>query len=117
APAHCRVHGHILPDINFEVRLPERWNGKFYMVGNGGYLGELFDQSYGLARGYATASTDTGHQGASPTFAHDNRPAEIDFAFRAVHLTSRAAKAVIAARYGRAPEYSYFRGCSTGGRQ
>lgn len=116
-PAHCRVHGHILPNVYFEVRLPDAWNGKFYMVGNGGYLGEFFDQSYGLARGYATASTDTGHRGPSPTFAHDNRPAEIDFAFRSIHLTSLSAKQIVEAYYGTAPNYSYFRGCSTGGRQ
>lgn len=116
-PRHCRVHGHILPNVNFEVRLPEPWNGKFYMVGNGGYLGEFFDQSYGLVRGYATASTDTGHPGPSPTFAHNDRPAEIDFAFRAIHVTTRSAKEIVNAYYGSAPEYSYFRGCSTGGRQ
>ncbi len=116
-PQHCRVHGHILPEVNFEVRLPEAWNGKFYMVGNGGYLGEFFDQSYGLARGYATASTDTGHQGPSPTFALNNRAAEIDFGFRAVHITSQSAKKIIERYYGRGPELSYFRGCSTGGRQ
>lgn len=48
-PQHCRIHVYMLPAINFEVRLSSEWNGKFYMVGNGGYLGEFFDQSYGLA--------------------------------------------------------------------
>jgi len=116
-PRHCRVHGHILPAINFEVRLPEAWNGKFYMVGNGGYSGAFFDQSYGLARGYATASTDTGHEGPSPTFAYNNRAAEIDFAFRAIHLTVQASKEIVSAHYGSDPARSYYRGCSTGGRQ
>ncbi len=116
-PEHCRVEGQILPAVGFEVRLPTDWNGKFYMVGNGGYLGAFFDQSNGLTRGYATASTDTGHRGPSPTFAHDDRVAEIDFAFRAVHLTALAAKRLIEEHYGKPPERSYFRGCSTGGRQ
>jgi len=116
-PEHCRVEGHILPAVGFEVRLPTDWNGKFYMVGNGGYLGAFFNQSNGLMRGYATASTDTGHRGPSPTFAHDNRAAEIDFAFRAVHLTTLTAKKLIEEHYGKPPERSYFRGCSTGGRQ
>jgi len=116
-PAHCHVHGFILPAVNFELRLPEDWNGKFYMVGNGGYLGEFFDQSYGLARGYATASTDTGHAGPDPRFAYNNRAAEIDFAFRAIHVTAQAARRLTEFYYGRPPEYSYFRGCSTGGRQ
>ncbi|MFQ5526134.1 MAG: tannase/feruloyl esterase family alpha/beta hydrolase [Thermoanaerobaculia bacterium] len=116
-PEHCRLEGWIPPAIGFEVRLPTEWNGSFFMAGNGGYLGAYFDQSLGLARGYATASTDTGHRGPSPTFAHDNRPAEIDFGFRAVHLTALAAKRLIEKRYGASPERSYFRGCSTGGRQ
>lgn len=116
-PAHCRVHGFILPNVNFELKLPADWNGKFFMVGNGGYLGTFFDQSYGLVRGYATASTDTGHQGPDPRFALDNRAAEIDFAFRSIHVTAVAAKRLIAAHYGRAADFAYFRGCSTGGRQ
>ncbi len=116
-PTHCRVHGFILSAVNFELRLPPDWNGKFFMVGNGGYLGEFFDQSYGLARGYATASTDTGHSGPDPRFAYNNRAAEIDFAFRSIHVTAQAAKRLIEAFYGSSPEYSYFRGCSTGGRQ
>lgn len=116
-PEYCRVHGFIHPAINFEVRLPTDWNRKFYMVGNGGYLGVFFDQSYGLARGYATASTDTGHAGPSPTFALNNRAAEIDFAYRSIHLTTVAAKSIIDGYYDRGPQYSYYRGCSTGGRQ
>lgn len=116
-PGHCRVHGFILPAVQFELRLPENWNDKFFMVGNGGYLGIFFDQSYGLSRGYATASTDTGHQGPDPGFALNNRAAEIDFAFRAVHVTTVAAKQLIETFYGRKTKYSYYRGCSTGGRQ
>ena len=116
-PAHCRVHGFIHPAVNFELKLPDDWNGKFFMVGNGGYLGVFFDQSYGLARGYATASTDTGHQGPDPRFALNNRAAEVDFAFRAIHITNQAAKQLIETYYGDAPQFSYYRGCSTGGRQ
>jgi feruloyl esterase len=116
-PAHCLVHGRIPMALNFELRLPQEWNGKFLMVGNGGYLGMFFDQSYGLARGYATASTDTGHSGPDPTFALNNRSAEIDFAYRAVHVTVQIARRFINHFYGREPKYAYFRGCSTGGRQ
>lgn len=116
-PPHCRIVAHIPDAINFELRLPAGWNGKFLMVGNGGYLGAFFDQSYGLSRGYATASTDTGHTGPDPAFALNNRGAEIDFAYRAVHLTAQAAQSLTETHYGRPPQYSYFRGCSTGGRQ
>lgn len=115
-PAHCRLRGTIPPQVGFELRLPDDWNGKFYMVGNGGYLGRIFDQSNGLARGYATASTDTGHQGPNPEFGLDAE-LQLDFAFRAVHVTVLAAKHIIAARYGAGPRLSYYRGCSTGGRQ
>ena len=57
--------------------------------------------------------------GAEPGawFAYDNRQAEIDFAYRAVHVTANAAKSAIEAYYGRRPDHSYFEGCSTGGRE
>lgn len=116
-PQHCRLVVLVPEFVRFELRLPEPWNGKFLMVGNGGYLGTFFDQSYGLTRGYATASTDTGHTGPDPRFALDNPQGEIDFAYRAVHETAVGAKALIEQHYGRSPEYAYFRGCSTGGRQ
>lgn len=116
-PGHCRVVGRVAADARVEVRLPDRWNGKFLMVGNGGYLGMFFDQSYGLARGYATASTDTGHRGGDPRFAHDNPSAEIDFAYRALHESALAARELLGIHYGSEPRYSYYRGCSTGGRQ
>ena len=116
-PQHCRLVVLVPEFVRFELRLPDPWNGKFLMVGNGGYLGVFFDQSYGLTRGYATASTDTGHQGPDPRFALDNPQGEIDFAWRAVHETAVGAKEFIEQHYGRAPDYAYFRGCSTGGRQ
>ncbi len=116
-PQHCQIEGRVGSTVGFELRLPTQWNGKFYMVGNGGYQGAFFDQSNGLKRGYATASTDTGHRGPSPTFAFNNRQAEIDFAYRAVHVSAQATKQMIEKHYGLAPRKSYFRGCSTGGRQ
>ena len=116
-PRHCRLVVLVPEFVRFELRLPEPWNGKFLMVGNGGYLGVFFDQSYGLTRGYATASTDTGHTGPDPRFALNNPQGEIDFAYRAVHETAVGAKEFIEQHYGQAPDYAYFRGCSTGGRQ
>jgi hypothetical protein len=66
----CRVEGILEKEIGFEVWLPKQgWNGKFLGEGIGGYAGSI-SMSYramadALARGYATASTDTGHQASS----------------------------------------------------
>jgi feruloyl esterase len=125
-PAFCRVQGSIKPtsdsDIRFEVWLPtEGWDGKFMQTGNGGAAGAIVYSSLaeGLARGYAVANTDTGHQGAGGDFAWASGHPEkfTDYAYRAVHELTVVGKAVTSARYGKQPERSYWNGCSTGGRQ
>src|SRR5665213_104526 len=123
-PAFCRVALTIKPspdsDIESETWLPlSGWNGKFQEVGNGGWNGDI---QYGaladaLQRGYATASTDTGHTGGSASFALGHPQKLIDFGYRAVHETAVQSKATIAALYRNAPRLSYFAGCSGGGRQ
>jgi feruloyl esterase len=70
-----------------------------------------------LAVGYAAASTDTGHTGNNPNFITGHPEKVIDFGYRAVHEMTVAAKAVIASFYSNGPKYSYWNGCSTGGRQ
>jgi feruloyl esterase len=126
-PEHCRVSGVIPPEIRFELNLPTPWNGRFYMHGNGGYAGtppedlkRQFLSNRPLEHGFATAYTDTGHDNrVEPlgTFAHDNLQKEVDYSFRAVHLTVVTAKELIEAYFGEKPHYSYWDGCSTGGRQ
>ena len=119
-PAACRVVGRIQPAITFEVWLPlDAWNGKFQGVGGGGFAGVI---SYGamasaLRRGYATASTDTGHSTPGGSWALGHPELVTDFAYRAIHEMTVKAKAVVAAFYGTAARTSYFVGCSTGGRQ
>lgn len=121
-PEYCRVLGYVRPAINFEIRLPTSdWNGKFYMTGCGMHCGGLGsgDMEYGLKRTYAAASMDSGHWGEAMwdgRWAYNNRVAEIDWAYRAVHETTRVTKVVIEVYYGRAPNHSYFDSCSTGGR-
>jgi feruloyl esterase len=124
-PAFCRVIGVVQPSINFEVWLPpasgdKRWNGKFNGVGNGGLAGFIsYDgMMQALARGYATASTDTGHvdKRGDDSWALDEKLVA-DFASRSIHMTAVAAKEIIRAFYNRGPEYSYFTGCSGGGGQ
>jgi feruloyl esterase len=125
-PAFCRVAGEIRPtkdsDIKFEVWMPTSdWNGKFMGIGNGGWSGEIWYpfMGVGLRRGYATASTDTGHEGNfdDGSFALGHPEKVIDFGYRAVHEMTVKAKAVIAAYYGDAPKHSYWNGCSSGGKQ
>jgi feruloyl esterase len=108
--------------IRFEVWLPlKAWNSKFAGVGNGGWAGvisypQLAEQ---LRRGYATASTNTGHEAAPglnmARFAFDQPEQLIDFAYRAHHELAGRAKAITQAFYTKAPERSYFIGCSSGG--
>ena len=50
APEHCRVTGLLSPEIAFEVSLPSKWNGRFYMIGNGGYAGEAIDDHPSTSR-------------------------------------------------------------------
>jgi feruloyl esterase len=123
-PAHCRVAATLAPsqdsDIKMELWLPlENWNGKFQMVGNGGWAGIIsFPQmAAALREGYATASTDTGHEGGNGMFALGHPEKIVDFAWRAVHETAVKSKALIQAYYGQSSKYSYWNGCSTGGRQ
>jgi feruloyl esterase len=124
-PAFCRVVGVAQPTndsvINFEVWLPapSAWNKKFEGVGNGGYIGSI---SYGamenaINRGYATASTDTGHIGSDLRFAAGHPEKIVDWGYRAIHVTAETAKLILRAYYGHPPQHSYFNGCSTGGGQ
>ena len=125
-PASCHVAGVIKPsadsEIRFEVWMPaEGWNGRFQGAGNGGFAGSINYQQMqaALAGGFATASTDTGHQaGATDAAWALGHPEKIvDFGYRAVHLMTVDAKAIIRAFYGESPRHSYFSSCSNGGRQ
>ena len=124
-PAHCDVRGTITKgggNIKFALLLPESWNGRFHMSGNGGKAGtiSLNDARSAMALGYAATSTDTGHNSADDgpgALFGDDREKEIDFGWRAVHETATTAKVLVRAHYGRGPRYSYWQGCSTGGRQ
>ncbi|HLF10669.1 MAG TPA: tannase/feruloyl esterase family alpha/beta hydrolase [Gammaproteobacteria bacterium] len=121
-PSHCYVRGHVARGIRYHVQLPlpQRWNGRFLQWGDGTKDGDLDFADHRLAQGYAVANSNMGHDSGAESgasFAFDNREAEIDFGYRAVHLTVNAAKTVIDAYYGRESAYSYFEGCSTGGRE
>jgi len=124
-PAFCRVAVTLTPssdsDIRIEVWLPDSstWNGKFQAVGNGGWAGTIgyAAMATALAAGYATTSTDTGHVGNTASFALGHPEKVIDIGYRAVHEMTVQAKAIVNGYYNSAPKYSYFNGCSLGGRQ
>ena len=121
-PEYCRVQGHVDTEIDFEIRLPTVWNGKFYFGGNPGFAGTIPAYpaiSSALGRGYATAVTDTGHQATQNdgSWALNNPERQINFFYRAIHVVTVAAKQIVEAYYGHVPGLSYFQGCSNGGRQ
>lgn len=124
-PAFCRVQGVIKPSasshINFEVWLPSAgWNERYWGVGNGGFAGYIAysEMMTAIARGYAVSSTDAGHAlGFKSAVALSDPEKFKDFAERAIHLTAVAARAIVAAHFGRQSRYAYFSGCSNGGRQ
>src|SRR5919201_3030142 len=123
-PAFCRVALTLTPssdsDIKIEVWIPAaNWNGKFQAVGNGAFNGNIAypAMANALARGYATSSTDTGHVGGGAAWASGHPEKVVDFGWRAVHEMTVASKKIIASHTGRAPTFSYWNGCSAGGRQ
>ncbi|MFI0444473.1 tannase/feruloyl esterase family alpha/beta hydrolase [Actinomadura sp. 6N118] len=123
-PAICRVTLRVPESINIAISMPvHSWNGRFQGVGGGGFAGVLTPPDSAAKAGYAAASTDTGHTGTpltgdwawSPTGMKWNQIK--DFAYRSLHELTIKGKAVTRAYYGRQPAYSYWNGCSTGGRQ
>jgi feruloyl esterase len=122
--AFCRVAATLRPssdsDIKIELWMPAaNWNGKFQAVGNGAFSGAIpyAAMMTALGRGYATGGTDTGHVGGGASFALGHPEKVIDFGWRAVHEMTMASKKIIASYYDRGPMFSYWNGCSAGGRQ
>ncbi|OUP80908.1 hypothetical protein B5F07_19310 [Lachnoclostridium sp. An169] len=123
APEHIKVCVTCKPEegsnIRIEVWLPTKeWNGDFIGTGNGGAAGMLvpFVMVGPLKLGFAVANTDMGTS-AGPDCGIGNKAVWRDFGYRATHLMTVAAKAIIESYYGVPPKYSYFSGCSTGGQQ
>jgi pimeloyl-ACP methyl ester carboxylesterase len=129
---HCRFSGKMAErigqdgkpyHIGFELRLPTAWNGRFLYQGGGGNdgvirpaVGPQAAPGYALNRGFAVVTTDAGHQGPTADFGFDPQ-ARLDNAYAAHDRVAVLAKSLIQRHYGRAPNKSYFIGCSGGGRQ
>ena len=142
-PAHCVVNGTInagrvgypssasaAPSvytyaIKWQVRLPEAWSGRFITRGGGGLDGSIPGTTGGLANGFAEAGNDSGHDNnvntdplaAGPGSFGTDFEARVDFSHRAIDLTTQVAKSLIERYYGKPQDYSYFEGCSMGGRE
>ncbi|HEY1206777.1 MAG: tannase/feruloyl esterase family alpha/beta hydrolase [Bryobacteraceae bacterium] len=134
-PAYCRLDGVIgrrtgahgvAYGIGFALALPENWNGRFLFQGGAGLNGTVqpplgasaAGSEPGLARGFAVASTDSGHKGGvfDASFMQDQQ-ASLDFAYAAIGRVAEVAKRIIEQHYGKPADRSYFAGCSTGGRE
>jgi hypothetical protein len=146
-PEHCHVQGTLDADrqgygptpgdarsaslnqiyaIRWMMRLPTNWNGRFYFAGGGGTNGNVGDALGGgaLANGYAVISQDSGHNNAvnitaeagTATFGYDPR-ARSDFGYRSYDLVAQVGKTLIDLYYGERPKFSYYVGCSEGGRE
>ncbi|RZF27436.1 tannase/feruloyl esterase family alpha/beta hydrolase [Paraburkholderia sp. UYCP14C] len=127
--AFCTVKGTLAPSNTFEVALPvSSWTQRFAELGCGGLCGNLSDptqqSSFSFSYqcplvqqgGFVTAATDMGHSGQDSSWTTDPQK-QADFAYRGQHITTLAAKKLIKAYYGQTQKYSYFIGCSDGGRE
>jgi pimeloyl-ACP methyl ester carboxylesterase len=116
----CRVEGNISKEIFFELLLPQQWNGRFLMSGNGGFAGMIQNNLLNhVNKGYAVVATNTGHTGSpiEASWALNNMERQLNFGKLAVHRTAVISKSIIEKYYCTAPSYSYFLGCSRGGGQ
>ena len=124
-PEFCSVKGYVAPNVQFELRLPTRtWTGRYLQGGCGGNCGVIVNQlaprcdtalAYGGA--FALGFENSGHTGRDGVWARAGGGVREDFAYRAAHVFSIAAKAIIRAYYGQTPQFAYFQGCSDGGRE
>lgn len=130
---YCLVKVLVPRAVNIWVGLPMEgaWNGRWQSVGGGVYAGAASIPTEALRAGYAAATTDTGHAGGRPDVpiapldgsfgmlptGKANVEAQKDFAFRSEHLMAGIGKQLVKLFYAKAPQYSYWNGCSTGGRQ
>jgi feruloyl esterase len=132
-PAYCRLDGVIDRrvgadgknyGIGFALALPDEWNGRFLFQGGAGLNGVVMPPMGGMAaggnsalsRGFAVVSTDTGHTGQDASFLREQQAA-LDYAYQAIGRVAVLAKQIVAQRYSRPPDRSYFAGCSNGGRE
>jgi feruloyl esterase len=134
-PAYCDVQGYVTPQVHFDLKLPTAsYQGRYLQLGCAGFCGAVLPPFYPgqsggrlfphcdaqLGGDFAVATSDQGHSGTSLTdarWAAGDEQLRNDFAYRAAHVVSIAAKAIITAYYAAPPSHAYFAGCSEGGRE
>ncbi len=136
-PEYCELVANIPAETGVHIALPVKWNGRIWMIGNGGFAGghvgpgkagakdhtiayRLAATASGLRHGFMTVYTNGGHYKGAPfdgSFAHQRPDLLEDLAHRAIHEGVQLAKQAAKFYYGMEARYSYFEGCSTGGRQ
>ncbi|KAM0123375.1 hypothetical protein ACHAP3_011178 [Botrytis cinerea] len=121
-PANCAVLLNITTEVNtyfsFILMLPTEWNNRFFGAAQGGQGINYIDVATGMRYGFAAVGTDTGHTGSDMSSSWTGNPESInDWAWRANHEMTVVGKMLTEKWYGSAPLYSYYAGCSTGGRQ
>ncbi|OJJ45934.1 hypothetical protein ASPZODRAFT_133801 [Penicilliopsis zonata CBS 506.65] len=128
-PEYCAVYVNVsssaTSSYEFAVWLPtQTWNGRYLAYGNGGFTGQIAfaDMAPGLEYGFATVSTNTGHnstvqEAGDAGWALNDPETRTDWGWRALHGTVALGKTLTEAYYNETIAYSYYSGCSTGGRQ
>jgi len=116
----CELDGYIIPEISFKMRLPiVGWNGRFILLGSGGWANRKFDFLCDdpLSRGYACIMGDGGHHYNDGLWMQSNPQTKIDWGYRATHVVALAGKTLVQAFYLKPPVMSIMLGVSTGGYQ
>ena len=128
-PEYCDIKGMIAPQTHFEMKLPDKtWQGRYLQNGCGGYCGAVSAQSFPqpcdteLGGDFAMATDDEGHTsdsgiGGAGLFAFNSQDLRQEYGYESEHSLAVVAKAIIKDFYGVGPNYSYFDGCSDGGRE
>jgi feruloyl esterase len=119
---YCDVTAYVAPQNKFELKLPlpDDWNQKFFFYACGAFCGSVFGDScnLGLARGYASATGNGGHESAwgfDGIWAANAPELQEDFGWRSNHVVTLIAKTITTHYYGKPIKYSYMGGGSKGG--
>ena len=119
---YCEVAGYVAPQNKFLLKLPlpSDWNQDFFFNACGGYCGYLDGRkcNLALARGYASATGNGGHDSAlgfDGVWAANAPELQDDFGWRSNHVVTLIAKAITTHYYGKPIKHSYMAGNSKGG--